>query len=231
MIFKDTFEYLISGDWTAEQFSELMKMIYYTRWEGKKYKVNEIQDRDIRNVWRTLAPCVRKSTKNAIDYENRAAKKAAQKAEQQRQQEIMANTNFDSEAPAQPINTAAQPIYRPIEAPQISIDSLTQSSVSAPVNQPNNGYERHSNFVGYVSDNMPAAYKNTTPTITMNEHGFPVYYMPVFEAHKKDFNHCVEVYGDKSSYEAQIGVLMRNYNLDTTYRSQFAQYVKGLLAA
>lgn len=54
--------------------------------------------------------------------------------------------------------------------------------------------------------------------------------MPAIEAHKKDFNHCVETYGDKSSYEAQIGVLMRNYNLDTTFKSQIAQYVKGLAA-
>ena len=64
MIFKDTLEYLMDDYLTAEQFAELMKLIYQTRW-GDGVDEKSIADKEVRLVWKTLKHSVLKSARNA----------------------------------------------------------------------------------------------------------------------------------------------------------------------
>lgn len=83
MIFKDTFEYLMSGEITNEQFAELMKLVYQLRW-GDGVDETLIKDKDVRLIWRTLKHTVQKSKTNAKQYQKKA--------------DIQPNNEFQNEA-------------------------------------------------------------------------------------------------------------------------------------
>ena len=85
MIFKDTFEYLMDGDLTGEQFAELMRLIYQLRW-GDGVDDSKIEDKDVKLIWRTLKHTVQKSKTNAKQY-------------QKKNTDITPNTEFENEAP------------------------------------------------------------------------------------------------------------------------------------
>lgn len=85
MIFKDTFEYLMSGEITNEQFAELMKLVYQLRW-GDGVDETLIKDKDVRLIWRTLKHTVQKSKTNAKQY-------------QKNNTDIQPNNDFQNEAP------------------------------------------------------------------------------------------------------------------------------------
>lgn len=85
MIFKDTFEYLMSGEITNEQFAELMKLVYQLRW-GDGVDESLIKDKEVRLIWRTLKHTVQKSKTNAKQY-------------QKNKTDITPNTEFENEAP------------------------------------------------------------------------------------------------------------------------------------
>ena len=85
MIFKDTFEYLMSGEITNEQFAELMKLVYQLRW-GDGVDESLIKDKEVRLIWRTLKHTVQKSKTNAKQY-------------QKKNTDITPNTEFENEAP------------------------------------------------------------------------------------------------------------------------------------
>ena len=84
-MFKETFEYLINGDLTKDQFGELAILIYNTKWGDGTYEEN-ITDRDVRLIWKTLRHSVKKSASNSKNYEERKNKT-----------DIPSNTDFDSE--------------------------------------------------------------------------------------------------------------------------------------
>lgn len=65
IIFKDTFEYYKEGELNAKQFSELMMLIYSTRWEDKVIEDKDIKDTKIRLIWKTLKHSVIKSKNNS----------------------------------------------------------------------------------------------------------------------------------------------------------------------
>lgn len=65
IIFKDTFEYYKEGELNAKQFSELMMLIYSTRWEDKVIEDKDIKDTKIRLIWKTLKHSVVKSKNNS----------------------------------------------------------------------------------------------------------------------------------------------------------------------
>ena len=69
IIFKDTFEYYKEGELNAKQFSELMMLIYSTRWEDKVIEDKDIKDTKIRLIWKTLKHSVVKS-KNNLNIDN-----------------------------------------------------------------------------------------------------------------------------------------------------------------
>lgn len=85
MIFKDTFEYLMSGEITNEQFAELMKLVYQLRW-GDGVDESLIKDKEVRLIWRTLKHTVQKSKTNAKQY-------------QKNKTDIQPNNEFENEAP------------------------------------------------------------------------------------------------------------------------------------
>lgn len=74
MIFKDTMEYLIEGFITAEQYAELTRLIYETRW-GDGVDIKTIKDKEVLMIWKTLQHSVKKSKTNAKQYA-KAKKKA-----------------------------------------------------------------------------------------------------------------------------------------------------------
>lgn len=76
IIFKDTFEYYKEGELNAKQFSELMMLIYSTRWEDKVIEDKDIKDTKIRLIWKTLKHSVIKSKNNS---NNNKKKKEANK--------------------------------------------------------------------------------------------------------------------------------------------------------
>ena len=75
-IFKEVFDYYYDGEITKEQLADLLLMHYETRW-GNGVDVKEIEDKDLRMIWRTLQHSVIKSTKNAKQYEKQQNKKSA----------------------------------------------------------------------------------------------------------------------------------------------------------
>lgn len=74
-IFKEVFDYYYYGEITKEQLADLLLMHYETRW-GNGVDVKEIEDKDLRMIWRTLQHSVIKSTKNAKQYEKQQNKKS-----------------------------------------------------------------------------------------------------------------------------------------------------------
>jgi hypothetical protein len=88
MIFKDTFEYLMDGDLTSEQFAELMKLIYQLRW-GDGVDDSKIMDKEVKLIWKTLRHTVQKSKTNARQY-------------QKKNIDIQPNTEFE-EAPEEEV--------------------------------------------------------------------------------------------------------------------------------
>lgn len=74
MIFKDTFEYLIDGDLDEMQFCELMRLIYQARF-GNGVELDDIKDKFVKSIWRTLRHSVARSTTNAKQYAKKLAKK------------------------------------------------------------------------------------------------------------------------------------------------------------
>lgn len=76
LIFKDTMEYLIDGILTAEQYAELTRMIYATRW-GNGVNEKEIKDKLLLGIWKTLKHTIKKSARNARYRENNQNKKSA----------------------------------------------------------------------------------------------------------------------------------------------------------
>lgn len=76
LIFKDTMEYLVDGILTAEQYAELTRMIYATRW-GDGVNEKEIKDKLLLGIWKTLKHTIKKSARNARYRENNQNKKTA----------------------------------------------------------------------------------------------------------------------------------------------------------
>lgn len=85
MIFKDTFEYLMDGDLTGEQFAELMKLVYQLRW-GDGVDDSKIKDKEVKLIWKTLKHTVQKSKTNAKQY-------------QKNNVDITPNNDFENEVP------------------------------------------------------------------------------------------------------------------------------------
>lgn len=85
MIFKDTFEYLMDGDLTGEQFAELMKLVYQLRW-GDGVDDSKIKDKEVKLIWKTLKHTVQKSKTNAKQY-------------QKNNTDIQPNSEFENEVP------------------------------------------------------------------------------------------------------------------------------------
>lgn len=74
-IFKEVFDYYYYGEITKEQLADLLLMHYETRW-GNGVDINDIEDKDLRMIWRTLQHSVIKSAKNAKQYEKQQNKKS-----------------------------------------------------------------------------------------------------------------------------------------------------------
>lgn len=115
MIFKDTMEYLIDGLLTPEQYAELTKLIYYTKW-GNGVDEKSITDKQVLLIWKTLKHSVLKSVKNAKNYENSKS-----------QQDMQPNTEFDLEVENKPTKTVITAEY-PNPQPKTESPSEGQES-------------------------------------------------------------------------------------------------------
>lgn len=87
VVFKEVFDYYVDGDIDKNQFVEVLMLMYDTKW-GDGIKEEEITDRDVRLIWKTLRHSVKKSVRNSKDYENRKNK--------EKNTDIPSNTDFDN---------------------------------------------------------------------------------------------------------------------------------------
>lgn len=69
-IFKEVFDSYYDGELTKEQFADLMLLHYQVMW-GDGVELEDIKDNDIKKIWRYLQHTVKKSAKNARDYQKR----------------------------------------------------------------------------------------------------------------------------------------------------------------
>lgn len=69
-IFKEVFDSYYDGELTKEQFADLMLLHYQVMW-GNGVELEDIKDNDIKKIWRYLQYTVKKSAKNARDYQKR----------------------------------------------------------------------------------------------------------------------------------------------------------------
>ena len=69
-IFKEVFDSYYDGELTKEQFADLMLLHYQVMW-GNGVELEDIKDNDIKKIWRYLQHTVKKSAKNARDYQKR----------------------------------------------------------------------------------------------------------------------------------------------------------------
>lgn len=67
MVFKSTFDYLIQGDLSNDDFCVLMRCIYDARWNGV-FANEENLPFVVRVIWRSLKHSIRKSIRNADNY-------------------------------------------------------------------------------------------------------------------------------------------------------------------
>ena len=112
-IFKEVFDYYYDGEITKEQLADLLLMHYETRW-GNGVDVKEIEDKDLRMIWRTLQHSVIKSTKNAKQYEKQQNKKSTL--------QDTVGTEFDITPVTNNIPSNEEIENKPILNPQITQD-------------------------------------------------------------------------------------------------------------
>ena len=103
-IFKEVFDYYYDGEINKEQFADLMLLHYQVMW-GNGVEVKEIEDKDVRMIWRTLQHTVKKSAKNAKDYDKRKQ-----------------NKETENKPVLTPQNNEDDNLYQPIE--ESSLNSL-----------------------------------------------------------------------------------------------------------
>jgi len=122
-IFKEVFDYYYDGEITKEQLADLLLMHYETRW-GNGVDIKEIEDKDLRKIWRILQYSVIKSTKNAKQYEKQQNKKSVL-------QEVT-STEFDIPKNPDNLENEIKEILSPsngedIDQPQPPRDNATES--------------------------------------------------------------------------------------------------------
>lgn len=163
LIFKDTMEYLIDGILTAEQYAELTRMIYATRW-GDGVNEKTIQDKLLLGIWKTLKHSIKKSARNARYRENNTNKKSAL-------QDIV-ETEFD----ITPVTNNEEIENKPVLSPQIiQDDNQDQEEVESGSNglkmgnneiiedNKENNIEDMGNFIGYIKEPVQVAATAHTP--------------------------------------------------------------------
>lgn len=74
MVFKSTFEYLMKKELSDEDFCTLMRCIYTARWNGVFTDEDELPF-NVRLIWRSLKHFIKKSIRNADNYQNRQKSK------------------------------------------------------------------------------------------------------------------------------------------------------------
>lgn len=94
-IFKEVYDYYYKGELTKEQFADLMLLHYQVMW-GNGVEAEDIQDKEVRIIWRTLQHTVKKSAKNAKDYDKRKE-----------------NAETENKANLSPLNDSDDKIYHP----------------------------------------------------------------------------------------------------------------------
>lgn len=78
MIFKDTFEYLINGDMSNDEFCTLIRCVYNLRENGELPNEDELP-KTVRLVWKTLKHSVSKSATNKKYYNKQKKNKTTKK--------------------------------------------------------------------------------------------------------------------------------------------------------
>lgn len=98
MVFKSTFDYLIQGDLSNDDFCVLMRCIYDARWNGV-FANEEDLPFVVRVIWRSLKHSIRKSIRNADNYKSKKANSDTHKQEEHPQNAVpCVNKSTDTES-------------------------------------------------------------------------------------------------------------------------------------
>ena len=158
-IFKEVFDYYYDGEITKEQLADLLLMHYETRW-GNGVDVKEIEDKDLRMIWRTLQHSVIKSTKNAKQYEKQQNKKTAL--------QDTVGTEFDITPVTNNIPSNEEIENKPILSPQIiQDDNQYQPEVESGLNSLKMGKNE-------VKQNIPIVEEKPEVKIVANNQNYDV---------------------------------------------------------
>jgi hypothetical protein len=121
-VFKEVFDYYYDGDITKEQLADLLLMHYQTKW-GDGVNVNDIEDKDLKMIWKTLRHTVKKSAQNAKDYQDRQKAKKTIKDVVPNEFEIP-NSQISNTSPSNQLEVSIpqQAEQKPTEAIKTSIE-------------------------------------------------------------------------------------------------------------
>lgn len=155
-IFKEVFNYYYDGEITKEQFADLMLLHYQVMW-GDGVDIKDIQDKEVRMIWRTLQHTVKKSAKNAKDYDKRKQNK-----ENENKPVLTPQINEDdnlyqpeADMPSNGLKTAKNEEFE---------KDLKQTVIETSKNNDNMG-----NFSGYIINNNQIEKVQETTNVTSNE--------------------------------------------------------------
>ena len=118
-VFKEVFDYYYDGDITKEQLADLLLMHYETKW-GDGVDVNDIKDKDLKMIWKTLRHTVKKSVQNAKDYQDRQKAKKTIKDVKPEEFELP-NCQIPNTAHLSPSNSEE------VEQPQPTVNNATEA--------------------------------------------------------------------------------------------------------
>ncbi len=148
MIFKDTFEYLIDGDMSNDEFCTLMRCVYNLRENGELPNEDELP-KTVKLVWKTLKHSISKSATNARYYD----KRKSNKSKTVKNKEI----NEDYYCPWTDEETGE--IYTPTDqayTSDLTIDPVLEEEQSGNLNDyilgHQDGMMRHQTFSGFIQE-------------------------------------------------------------------------------
>lgn len=157
-IFKEVFDYYYDGEITKEQLADLLLMHYETRW-GDGVDAKEIEDKDLRMIWRTLQHSVIKSTKNAKQYEKQQNKKSAFQEVKETEFDIP-NCQTPNTSDLSPSNDEGDNLYpQERENPSEGLKTTKEEEIDDNIN---NTEEDMGTFIG---DFKELNSKTTTPNV------------------------------------------------------------------
>lgn len=152
MIFKDTFEYLMDGDMSNDEFCTLMRCIYNLRENGELPDEEELP-KTVKLVWKTLKHSISKSATNARYYKTKKEQKP------KKGERIFKNANSNNDYFCPWTDEETGKIYTPTDqayTSDLTVDPILEEEQSGNLNDyilgHKDGMMRHQTFSSFVQE-------------------------------------------------------------------------------